>query len=338
MLTSKSPAHEGLKIQEKITIHMEKDLGFKVLRLSAPISMESEGKNDLQTGFTNAEKILADTGADLLVWGDENKDGDGKSWNIYVSASVKAQCLVREAGFSIHGTSDLDQLTEGDILEVVDWVTASWEGLIGKSQGMYIPESIQPMILKTDTVLGLVAEKKLKPQTLLTVKRNLAFLLSEYGEQMKDATALQNAIRLSRDVLSSEKTGLETRMAKGDMETEGILARCLFTLGTQQMDPENLQEAVKAFQMALKGVNPKYDPDNWAVLQTGLGAALAELGQKQADMDEIQRALKAFEGAANLTSRTAQPHQWVWVQTGMGACYLCLLPIFRLPRNGYCGS
>ncbi len=257
----------------------------------------------------------------MLIWGNQDERGDGKEWNIYVSASVKARCLAREEGYSINETSKLDKVVDVDILEVLDWVTASWRGLISKSQGMYIAKTLQPMVLKMDTVLGLVAEKRLSSNALLEVKSNLAFFLSEYGQQMKDVTALQNAIRLAKDVLANSTVDPETKIPMGDMETESILAHCLFTLGTMETNPDNLEEAAKVYQTALGKINRKYDPGNWAVLQTGLGASLAEMGQKQNDSEKIQRSLKAFEEALKETSQLGQPHQWVWVQTGLGACY-----------------
>src|SRR5579863_6513841 len=42
---------EGIKMQEKIALHMEKDLGLRALRLSKPVSMGPPGQPDLKTGF-----------------------------------------------------------------------------------------------------------------------------------------------------------------------------------------------------------------------------------------------------------------------------------------------
>jgi hypothetical protein len=141
---------------------METDLGLKVIRLSQPVSMkDSVDPFDISAGTDNAEKILDEKGADLIIWGTEDMQGDGHQWSVYVSASAHAQCLAREQGFSIHSTTDLDDVGEADLLEVLDWATLCWRGLLDSSQGMYIAKTIEPMVDKIDTVLGLAAEKQM---------------------------------------------------------------------------------------------------------------------------------------------------------------------------------
>jgi hypothetical protein len=152
--------------------------------------------------------------------------------------------------------------------------------LIAQSEGMYIPKTIKPMIDKIDTVLGLVAEKRLDDRTQLTVKRNLAFLLGTYGEQTKDVRALENSVRLSRDVLSVKRTDLESGRFLGDLETGGVLGRSLLNLGLMQTDLKTLRDAADIYRAMLRSVRRKEDPRNWAVLQMGLGEAQAELGKK----------------------------------------------------------
>ena len=212
-------------------------------------------------------------------------------------------------------------IAEMDIVEVLDWTTASWRGLIDSSAGMFYPAPVQDMILKTDTILGIAAGKNLDPLTMLTIKRNLAFLLAEYGYQMKDVSALQNSIRLARDVISVNPVDPETKLPVGDMEIESILGQSLFTLGNLQANTENLDEAAMAYQNALKFVERKSDPAYWADLQTGLGAALAQAGDEQADPAKINQAIEAFSGAEQETDPVAQPHQWMFVQTGLGASF-----------------
>lgn len=325
LATYKFSAGEGVKVQKKIAEHMEKDLGLRVLLLPKPVPLkEFPNPFDIRAGTENAEKILAETGADLLIWGNENVMGNRKEWTVYISASIKAQCLAREQGFSIHSTSDLDEVAEADLLEVLDWATASWRGLIDNSQGMYIAKTMEPMVEKIDTVLGLVAEKRMGPRALVTVKSNLAFFLSSYGIQTNNVRALTDAIRLAREGEAQAPIDPETKMPMGDVEMESILGKCLFTLGNMQNDPKNLVEAVKVYQRALRRVNCKFESADCAVLQYDLGAALAELGKRQGDTNKIHEAIRNFEAALEKTDKQFQPEQWLCVQSGLGSSYLFL--------------
>jgi tetratricopeptide (TPR) repeat protein len=325
LLTYKLPEGEGVTVRDKIAQHMETDLGLKVIRLSQPVSMkDSVDPFDISAGTDNAEKILDEKGADLIIWGTEDMQGDGHQWSVYVSASAHAQCLAREQGFSIHSTTDLDDVGEADLLEVLDWATLCWRGLLDSSQGMYIAKTIEPMVDKIDTVLGLAAEKQMGHQALDSVKRNLAFFLASYGLQTNNVKALNNAIRLAREGVAQAPVNPETHAPMGDMEMESILGKCLFTLGNMQNDPKNLEESVRVDQVSLRQVNPKYDPQNWAVLQCSLGASLAELGKRKADSGMIRQAIQAFNLALEKTDKQLQPNQWLCVQNGLGASYLFL--------------
>ncbi len=325
LATYKLPADAGVSMRDKIALHMEKDLGLKVLKLSAPVSMKPYPQPyDIQAGTENAEKILVASGADLLVWGNEDVKGDGKEWTVNISASARAQCLARDAGFSIHETTDLDNVAEADLLEVLDWATWSWRGLIQESEGMYIAKTMEPMVNKIDTILGLVAEKRMGPQALLAVKSNLAFILSEYGIETKDPKALTNAIRLARETVAKPQVEPETGISMADLEAESILGRSLFTLGTLQNNPQLLAESVQIDQEALKGLNPKYDKENWAVMQTCVGFGMAQLGQKLGDHEKIRQAIPILESVEKLTDPRLKPHLWLCIQTGLGASYTFL--------------
>lgn len=319
----KSAPTPVVNMQEKIATHMEKDLGLKALRLSQPVSLGPPGQDSLAKGFENAEKVLDETGADLLIWGTEDVQANGdKKWITYVSASTRAQCLARESGFSIHSTADLDSLAEGDVLDVLDVVTYSWRGLLQQSEGMDISPKIQALIPKMNTLLGMGEFKRWSQGTKMEVERNLAFLLCQYGEKRKDVTSLRNAIRLSRDVLSKSHPDLETGSYYEDLDCVSTLGASLMNLGELQADPRNIEEAVQLYEKTAKSVSHKSDPLNWTVYQMDLGHALAELGHRRADTALIDRSIQAFEGALPDISREGQPHEWQFVQTGLGACYL----------------
>ena len=316
---------EGKAVQEKIALHMENDLGLKVLRLSKPVSMGAGVTPDYIEGHENAVKTLESTGADLLIWGDDRNPLDKDDWNLYVTTSARARCLARDTGYSMLENTHLSQLSEGDMLNVLDWVTSSWRGLINISQGMYIAQTMKPMILKINTILGLAAEKRMSDSTRSAVKRNMAFLLAEYGNETMDIPSLQNAVRLTREVLSTAAPAdRELQDPYADMESVNIMAKCLFRLGTLQNDHEKLLEGEEVLKKGIKGVNKKYDPEDWGVLQIELGLTQEYLGHRTGDMDKVREAIAAFESAEGVITQDLQPSQWRSLRTGLGGAYLFL--------------
>jgi tetratricopeptide (TPR) repeat protein len=324
MSSKNHPEKDGMAVRDKIALHMEKDLGLKVLRLTQPVSMGPKDNPDLAEGYKNAEMTIADSGADLLVWGDDNDTQGEDKWNIYVTTSVQARCLAREEGYTMLENTDLSRVEEGDMLNVLDWVTSSWRGLIDRSRGMYIAQTMGPMIKKINTILGLVAEKRMSDDTRSAVKSNLAFLLAEYGNETMDIPSLQNAVRLSEDVISGGSSSPELRNRYEDLEADGVLAKCLFRLGSLRNDHEKLREAETVIRRSLKMVDKKDDPQNWAVLQIELGLTLEFLGHRTGDLDKIHEAVDVFEGAQGIFTQESQPSQWRSLQTGLAGAYFFL--------------
>lgn len=90
-----------------------------------------------------------------------------------------------------------------------------------------------------------------------------------------------------------------------------------FSLGNKA---ENLEIAIKGYQVALAYFNRENYPEEWAGTQNNLGNALVEriTGDEAENLDE---GIKCYEGALEIYQRDIFPEDWAMTQNNLGTAY-----------------
>ncbi|MEO1429414.1 MAG: tetratricopeptide repeat protein [Cyanobacteria bacterium J06633_8] len=90
-----------------------------------------------------------------------------------------------------------------------------------------------------------------------------------------------------------------------------------FSLGNKA---DNLEIAIKGYQVALTYFNRDKYPEEWAGTQNNLGNALVEriIGDEADNLDE---GIKCYEGALEVYQRDIFPEDWAMTQNNLGTAY-----------------
>jgi hypothetical protein len=118
--------------------------------------------------------------------------------------------------------------------------------------------------------------------------------------------------------LLKESAGRPGWDAKARGTTLVILANALYTLGEQSGQNKPLEEAVAAYQEALKERTRERVPLDWAMTQTNLGAALQSLGERESGTKRLEEAVAAYQEALKERTRERVPLQWATTQNNLG--------------------
>ncbi|MGA8573394.1 MAG: tetratricopeptide repeat protein [Desulfobaccales bacterium] len=79
--------------------------------------------------------------------------------------------------------------------------------------------------------------------------------------------------------------------------TQNNLGGALERLGERESDTQRLEEALAAFQEALKERTRERVPLDWAITHNNLGIALRILGERESGTQRLEEAVKAFKAA-----------------------------------------
>ena len=128
------------------------------------------------------------------------------------------------------------------------------------------------------------------------------------------------------------KTGLEegvrkvAAMLKGGVVDDDdqraslhvALGNALQTLGERESVSDRLEQAVAAYEAALRIYTRERAPLQWAGTQNNLGTALAALGRRKSGTDHLERAVAAYEAAFQEYTRECIPLDWAATQNNLG--------------------
>jgi len=95
-------------------------------------------------------------------------------------------------------------------------------------------------------------------------------------------------------------------------------------LGETRKGPRTLEQSVAAFQNALAERTRERVPQDWAMTQNNLGAALQSLGKRQQDPQLLEQAVTAFESALQEITREKLAMGWAMSLANLGAVRMIL--------------
>ena len=134
------------------------------------------------------------------------------------------------------------------------------------------------------------------------------------GRDKGIALDLRVSIALAKLLVDRAGDSDETGAALNDLGT------ALATLGERDSGTERLEQAVAAYQQALKERTRDRVPLDWAATQNNLGNALKTLGERDSDTERLEQAVEAFQQALKEYTRDQVPldramTQYNWAET-----------------------
>ena len=132
------------------------------------------------------------------------------------------------------------------------------------------------------------------------------------GRDKGVALDLRVSIALAKLLVGRAEGRDETGAALNDL---GI---ALATLGARDSGTERLEQAVAAYQQALKERTRDRVPMDWAMTQNNLGNALRTLGERDSGTERLEQAVAAYQQALKEYTRDRVPMDWAMTQNNLG--------------------
>ncbi|MEO0939250.1 MAG: hypothetical protein AAFY38_13940 [Pseudomonadota bacterium] len=140
----------------------------------------------------------------------------------------------------------------------------------------------------------------------------------EIGRDKGDNLQARLAIDLARIVLARANGPDEKGKAGND------LGNALATLGERDSDTARLEDAVRAYEDALREWTRDRVPMDWAMAKMNLGNALTTLGERDNDTARLEDAVRAYEDALLELTRDRVPLKWAAAKMNLGAALQAL--------------
>ena len=96
------------------------------------------------------------------------------------------------------------------------------------------------------------------------------------------------------------------------------LGNALHTLGERESVSDRLEQAVAAYEAALRIYTRERAPLQWATTQNNLGNTLQTLGERESGTARLERAVVTYEAALQVHTRERAPLQWATMQNNLG--------------------
>ena len=96
------------------------------------------------------------------------------------------------------------------------------------------------------------------------------------------------------------------------------LGAALATIGGRESSTARLEQAVAAYEAALKEWTRDKVPLDWAITQNNLGTALRTLGERERGNARLEEAVEAHEDALKECTRDKMPLDWARTQNNLG--------------------
>ena len=122
--------------------------------------------------------------------------------------------------------------------------------------------------------------------------------------------------KVRRVLEGSENRAYWNQEARGQVAF--ILGNSLLILGQETLEHQPLEEAVQAYQQALKELTRDHVPLAWARTQNNLGSALRALGERENGTQHLEEAVQAYQQALKELTRDRAPLDWAGTQSNLG--------------------
>jgi tetratricopeptide (TPR) repeat protein len=273
-------------------------------------------KPDRKKAEEEAQGLLKQTGADVLIWGSVISLGSKSAMRLYWTPSRDVSgAKASEKYLPQTETLALPELFWSDLKQILGLLTQTrLAELTFEQPGQFVADKLAPLIAQ---VRALVESKEgvWNPETLAGVRFSLATALETYGEQSGKNEPLAESSELYRKVLD-ENT--RERVPLQWAATQNNLGTALETMGERESGTETLTKAVDAYRETLKEFTPERAPLQWAATQNNLGNALAGLGKQESGTETLTKAVEAYREALKERTHERVPLDWAATQNNLG--------------------
>ena len=156
---------------------------------------------------------------------------------------------------------------------------------------------------------------KFDPGLAYVMKLNQADAELDHGTYSGDKAALEASVLSYQSAIDGAPRStdrVQLAMAVSN------LGNALTILGERETDTRHLQEAARAYELALKTLTRKRYPRLWAGTQLNLGNIYQILGNRGAGAGDFKKAAEAYRAAIKGLPRKEVPFEWAGAQNNLG--------------------
>lgn len=260
-------------------------------------------KEKLLTAAAVARRWLAQSGADLLIWGEIPEPG-ATLYLRFIPAEPE-----NEDKPGLFGLGAALTLPVNFGPEFAELLLAVSLAAIATQNEKKLPALNEQRAESLKAAIPIVQHL---PRDLTTRERSAVKMC--FGNVLAGEAARRNSLDLYQMAAQTYRTALEG-MARNTSPfdwaiTHKHLGSVLQALGERTNDRETINAAVAAFDDALKVLTKEDAPHEWATTQNRLGLALHKLDLITGDTERLKPALTAFQSALQVFTRSETPQLW----------------------------
>lgn len=164
-----------------------------------------------------------------------------------------------------------------------------------------------------------------EPQTYARIQNNLGAAYGDLARYREPATNLQNSITAYQEALyhraSLSEAEENSEASKQYASTQNNLGTAYWNLAQHHNPVANLQNAIAAYQAALKHYSPEREPLSYGMIQNNLGTAFWNLAQYDKSPDYLQMAIWSYREALQYRTSSGSPTAHAATQNNLGTAY-----------------
>lgn len=305
------------QVHDNILTLLAEFQGVQALRLDRTLQGDDPDPQKANSeGHEQAKRILAQSGASILIWGRTMVQG-GQTVPYLLITANNAQTGGRQYGFQTAAAGfELPGILWKDLADILRLIVLTRSAEALAAAGHYQADRLRPFVRQVQTLLAHADHRPgWQAEGLALVRFALAHAQQTIGEQAGDSSALLDAITTYNQILAE---WTRDRVPLDWATTQNNLGTALKALGERESDTERLEQAVKAFENALIELTRDRVPLDWAMTQNNLGTARRVLGERESNTTRLEEAVQAFENAKMVWTRDRAPLDWAATQNNLG--------------------
>ncbi|OHC74471.1 MAG: hypothetical protein A3G18_11300 [Rhodospirillales bacterium RIFCSPLOWO2_12_FULL_58_28] len=250
-----------------------------------------------------ARQWLAQSGADLLIWGEVPEPGM-TLYLRFIPAETEGED--KPGLFGLAATLILPANFGPELAEIL--LAVSLAAVVTQNEKKLVGLNEQ----RAESLAAIMPIIKHLPPGLTTRERSAVKMC--FGNVLAGEAARRNSLDLYQMAAQTYRAALEGISHNASPFDWAIahkhLGSVLQALGERTNDKETLNAAAAAFGEALKVLTKGDNPGEWATTQNRLGLTFYKLDLIAGDTERIKLALTAFQSALQVFTRSETPQLW----------------------------
>jgi tetratricopeptide (TPR) repeat protein len=300
---------------------------FQLLRAKLCLKSEKKGNvsDDGSKAAKSAREYLRSKGGELLIWGyvDPRKDSD-PILKLHFATAVQDgangfrfrldERLYLEPNFG----KEL-----GNVLAAV--VVSAVKPAIDNRK--YGTDVLEPLALRLDALVKKLPQSMNDDQRAMLLFSSAAIAFA-IGENKGGSEQLQCSAELYRRLLDEHWTGESEQKERAAVQNN--LGNVLLRLGERNKSTKDLDDAVKAYEAALKVRTRDQAPQDWAITKINLASTFSRLGRLELEtgtgngVERSNQAVSIYREVLKEQSESKTPQDWAMTQNNLADALIAL--------------